>query len=905
MPSLFSQRRVPDLVKNGQNALINGNNDDALNYFKKALKRERHLNGDGSILAARILHNIGLVLASNGESLAAMNSFEEALHIRQDKLGPGSEESAETTAQMIKLLDEIRIQSGIGERKFVKGNNGTLVDIDVGTNLLEWGEYDEAERVLSECLDFVTSNKEATDDEILKAQSAMAALFRAQGKYKEAKQLYLEAMKVARKIESRALSNGIPPVFKELNTSTSSDKPLEIDISIINSIAGYAEILRKGGELWQAKDLHKKVRKILLSAKSKRLNIRCGNTIGIYSTDYVNESKSDRVVEESEIDLHLAISHTQLGCTFFALKKYNDAFLEHQAALDIRLHSLEFTDAPISESFNYCAETLCSMENNSDALPLSLHAVHVRKLEFGIRHPAFAHALSVLSKCYQGIHRSSEAFECIQWCLDICEAIFSANHANLIPNVLAKGDILHSLGYFEKAAECYRKAKDIHTTNFITGQNDLQLEEIQKKLTHATMATSNKGCSSTLNEQPYQRWKKKDGGDPVIIITDIGRDIDDAIAFMELASLERMCILNPLGVIATVAPELERAYLARVTLDSLGLSDVPVGVGSDGGGSAEVKLNSLSFLYDGEKKLLRFEPGIDLMKHILMEVEDPKSVKLVCLSSLKDVSNFMKQESDLFCSKIREVLIMGSAEYSEEKQRIMPFSGYNTNLDWESANFVYRECQERSIPTSTVTRHAAHGCPFPPSFMKMLQDTHHLLAIEVRSVHVTEMDKLWAKLKSHRDTPERQGLTPTNDCESFLNFFRLQVCDSCNQWKNSSSYIYGSLVFLHCVDAYREMHFSPKCHLVKGVLHRVTGEPTAEDGSDRSGIANREKLRVEIQRMIQQGLSLSLTASFGDAYGRKGSHTKSLSNIVEMKTKGNQIDGSNVYSNNNDAKAMK
>jgi len=196
MPSLFSQRRVPDLVKNGQNALINGNNDDALNYFKKALKRERHLNGDGSILAARILHNIGLVLASNGESLAAMNSFEEALHIRQDKLGPGSEESAETTAQMIKLLDEIRIQSGIGERKFVKGNNGTLVDIDVGTNLLEWGEYDEAERVLSECLDFVTSNKEATDDEILKAQSAMAALFRAQGKYKEAKQLYLEAMKV-------------------------------------------------------------------------------------------------------------------------------------------------------------------------------------------------------------------------------------------------------------------------------------------------------------------------------------------------------------------------------------------------------------------------------------------------------------------------------------------------------------------------------------------------------------------------------------------------------------------------------------------------------------------------------------------------------------------------------------
>lgn len=651
--------------------------------------------------------------------------------------------------------------------------------------------------------------------------------------------------------------------------------------------------------------MHKKVRKMLVSAKSKRLNIRRGNTIGFFSTDYVNESKSGIVVEESEIDLHLAISHTQLGCTFFGLKKYNDAFLEHQAALDIRLRSLEFTDAPISESFNYCAETLCSMENSRDALPLSLHAVHVRKLEFGIHHPAFAHALSVLSKCYQGIHRSSEAFECMEWCLEICESSFSANHANLIPNVLAKGDILCSLSDLEKAAECYQKAKDIHTANFKTGQNVFQLEEIQKKLCHVTMEMSKKRGSSIPKAQPYQRWKKKNGGAPVIIITDIGRDIDDTIAFMELASLERMCILNPLGVIATVAPEEERAYLARVTLDSLGLSDVPIGVGSDGGGSAEVKLNSLRFLYDGEKKLFTFEPGIEVMKRILIEVEEPKSVKLVCLSSLKDISNFMKNESELFCSKIREVVIMGSAEYSEEQQRITPFPGYNTNLDWKSASFVYRECQERNIPTITVTRHAAHGCPFPPSFMKMLQDTHHLLAKEVRSVHVNEMDKLWAKVKSHRDTPERQGMTPANDCESFLNFFQLQVCDSCNQWKNSSSYIYGALAFLHCVNAYREMHFRPKGHLVKGVLHRVTGEPTAEDGSDRSGIANRENLRVEIQRMIQQGLSLSLTAAFGDAKRWKGSRTKSLANTVEKETKGTQIGGGNVYSINNDANAKK
>ncbi len=592
--------------------------------------------------------------------------------------------------------------------------------------------------------------------------------------------------------------------------------------------------------------MHKKVRNMLLSAKSKRLKIKRGNTIGICKTDYGHENESGGVEEETEIDLQLAISHTQLGCTFFGLKKFNDALLEHQAALNIRLNCLEFTDALISESFNYCAETLCSMENGCGALPLSLHAVFVRKLEFGTHHPAFAHSLSVLSKCYQSMHRSLEAFECMEWCLEICEACFPANHANLIPNVLTKGEILRSLGYWEKALECYRKAEDIHTMNFKSGQNGFQLEEIQKKITEATTALSNEGGTIIPKTQPYQQCKKKNGGVPVIIITDIGRDIDGTIALMELASLERMCILNPLGVIATVAPEEERACLARVTLDSLGLCDVPVGMGSDGGGSAEVELNSLRFLYDGRKKLFRFESGIDLMKRILIEFDQPKSVKLICLSTLKDVCNFMKQESNLFCSKIRELVIMGSVEYSEEQRRIIPVSGgYNTKLEFEAASFVYRECQEIKIPTITVTRHAAICCPFPPSFMTILQDTHHLLAKEVRSVYV-------------------------------------KLCDSCSKWENSNSSIYGALALLHCVDAYRETHFTPRCHLVNGIFHKVTGAPAAEDGSDRSGIANKENLRVEIQRMIQQGLSLSLTAAFGDTKRRKDSYKKSLAKSPEM-----------------------
>ena len=48
-------------------------------------------------------------------------------------------------AQILKIVAEIRVQSGVGERQFVKGENGNVPTLDVGTNLLEWGEYKQAE----------------------------------------------------------------------------------------------------------------------------------------------------------------------------------------------------------------------------------------------------------------------------------------------------------------------------------------------------------------------------------------------------------------------------------------------------------------------------------------------------------------------------------------------------------------------------------------------------------------------------------------------------------------------------------------------------------------------------------------------------------------------------------------
>ena len=296
-----------------------------------------------------------------------MNAFEEALQIWQEKLGPGSEDAAATTAQILKILDSVRTKNGEGERKLMRGLDDSEKSIHVAVNLLEWGEYKEAEDVLNHCLGKMNNDDSSRSGERIDALGAMGELRRAQGRYDEAKEHYLEMLKVAKKMKT---------------------EHQEVDMSIINSIAGYAEILRKAGDLLQAEALHMRARDLLLQSKS-------------------------------ETDLHLATSHTQLGCTLYALKKYKDALQEHQSALSIRLRELEISDALVSESFNYCAETLCGMGRHDDALPLSLQAVDIRAHEFGTSHPAYAHALCVLAKCYHGVDRSRDAMPFIEKCLGI------------------------------------------------------------------------------------------------------------------------------------------------------------------------------------------------------------------------------------------------------------------------------------------------------------------------------------------------------------------------------------------------------------------------------------------------------------------------------------------------------
>mmetsp|Transcript_40849 Transcript_40849/g.85836 ORF Transcript_40849/g.85836 Transcript_40849/m.85836 type:complete len:880 (+) Transcript_40849:206-2845(+) len=812
--SSFRQQTIPELVDRGDSCFHDGNYEDALHHYNNALKQERYsASNDDTLQASRILRKIGLSLSRTGDSFAAMNSLEDALRIQQEKLGPGSEDAAETTAEMLKILDEIRVQSGVGERQFVKGDNGSVKAIDVGTNLLEWGEYKEAEVVLKDCLDSMNDDDNAKIDEKIKVLGAMAELDRAQGKYDEAKERYLEVLKTA----------------KTMNANSDD----EVDISVITSIAGYAEILRKAGDLWQAEALHKKVRNMLMASK--------------FTQKSEGEAGDDTA-------LHLAISHTQLGCTVFALKKYEEAWQEHKSALNIRLRVLEVTDALVSESFNYCAETLNAMGREADALPLSLQAVEIRSREFGTSHPAYAHAICVLAKCYLGVGRAQDAMPLIEKCLEICEMVFNDNHANLIPNLIIKGDILKSMGELEKALGTYQRALSIHKANFKAGQQEFQLEECQRKTEDVMTAIKNEMAFGPY-DPIFNREETVCAGTPVIVITDIGRDIDDAMAIVMLSTLKKMFVINPLAVIVTLAPVKDRACLARMVLDSLGMQDVPVGIGTDVG-CPEGPMSLRGFNGVFQENQFQFERASSLMARVLTDAE-PKSVKLLCLANLKDIFELTVKEDALFRTKVKEVVVMGGASYSEARQQLIPDeTASNNSCDLEAARQVYAECQKNNIPTTTVSRYAPYGCPLCISFLDDMMKTNHLLAGEIRNANFKAMQELWKKVNMPSWMPGRGKLPSRCNREWFLEFFQVKVdreTDDLREiWSESALYLYDSIATLCCLDAYVDLHFSPKLYTIENTAHRLIGTPAS------SCVANRDYLVQEMEGLLHQTFMLSI-----------------------------------------------
>ena len=93
---------------------------NALRLYNRALILQRRSLGIHHVVCARTLNGIGVALTQLGEaySYGAMTALEEAMCIRQNRLGDGHADVAETANNLWKLLHQHNERKGEDARKY-------------------------------------------------------------------------------------------------------------------------------------------------------------------------------------------------------------------------------------------------------------------------------------------------------------------------------------------------------------------------------------------------------------------------------------------------------------------------------------------------------------------------------------------------------------------------------------------------------------------------------------------------------------------------------------------------------------------------------------------------------------------------------------------------------------------
>jgi hypothetical protein len=267
-------------------------------------------------------------------------------------------------------------------------------------------------------------------------------------------------------------------------------------------------------------------------------------------------------------------------------------------------------------------------------------------------------------------------------------------------------------------------------------------------------------------------------------------------------------------------------------MDALGMADIPVGIGSSGGVSEDIEVEVYDADYSRASPSI-YESGMELVYKALESVP-PKSVQLLCLASLTDVATLIREQEELFTSKVKEVIFMGGV-VSLESEMLTPDSAYNNNCDISSARFVYKRCQELRIPTATLSRWAAYGCPIPPKLLDELSKTEHMVSVNVRGVSKLGIDQLWNKVTLHPSDPRREMLPARCDVNWFCRVF-MSKKEVNREWPSSvwslvtKLNMYDPLAVLLCVPAYRTSHFTWQTKVVNGTSHIVVGTSELDTG---------------------------------------------------------------------------
>lgn len=342
----------------------------------------------------------------------------------------------------------------------------------------------------------------------------------------------------------------------------------------------------------------------------------------------------------------------------------------------------------------------------------------------------------------------------------------------------------------------------------------------------------------------------------LVVLTDIGRDHDDELALIVMAALLKLELIDLKAIITTLKPSYERAQLAKGVLDTLGIRNIPIGVGSNIDENYSIQPYEFNASYMSEPS--KFATQDELLREVFKNAPD-SSIDFLLIAGLTDANQFIKENLKLAKQKIKKVVIMGGFSSDNEKHIkdkdgfLIPDTSYNNNVDMASAKELYKLLQENNIPIVTVTKQAAMACAISPQFYEELAATKSPLGIRLSDAQSGSIKHLWHRVFLKADDPLREGLPGYCNKEWFLKTFtknlpeysRLTQEDSVWPYVNKLN-AYDPIALLAMV--FPDM-FDPKVEIINDTAHHEIGF-----SPEQSGVNKPEEVRDLLLKLAKIGL---------------------------------------------------
>ena len=324
---------------------------------------------------------------------------------------------------------------------------------------------------------------------------------------------------------------------------------------------------------------------------------------------------------------------------------------------------------------------------------------------------------------------------------------------------------------------------------------------------------------------------------PVVIISDPGQDLDDEMALVLLRCCTDLGLFEARCVVTNLHPAMDRALLAKGTLDQLGLTSVPVGCGSDGGDTQGTHtVDQAPYAPEPQSQQAAAVLPAPQLLYQVFDAASAHSLTLCLISSIKDAALFLKEHPSLFKSKIKEVVIVGGVITPTPGNLLVPDSAHNNEFDADSAAYFYRRSQELKIRMIIVTRHTAYRCPMNRSVYDQLAASGSPVGRQLSNRQQESIQQLWRRSCS-TDEDQRMGLPARCDQAWFRDTFcgGNDAVDGCGVndsiWDLIVGFnMYDSLALIAAIPVLRTSLFDPMPHDVDGVEHQIIGVSATNAG---------------------------------------------------------------------------